>query len=311
MTEATRVAFIGLGIMGAPMARNLKSAGFDVVGFNRGATRREAFARAGGTTSDSIHEAVCDADVVITMLSDSPDVASVIRREQGVFASARDGALLIDMSTIDPQVARDLHAEASSRGMGFLDAPVSGGEQGAIDGVLSVMVGGTDSDFQSGAAVFAGVGKTIVHVGPPGSGQTVKAANQLLVAGNLQLLAEAMVFLAKQGVSSAPAIEVLGGGLAGSTIIDRKSRGMLDRNFDPGFRVELHYKDLGIFMAAARAAQSATPLGSLVAQLMGSLRAQGLGDRDHSALLLQVEALSGWGFGGVGTHDDKRPRLGR
>lgn len=307
----TKVAFIGLGIMGAPMARNLIAAGFNVVGFNRGVPRRDAFARTGGAVAGSVDEGVTGADVVITMLSDSPDVASVMRGEGGVFASARPGTLVIDMSTIDPQVARDLHADAAQQGFGFLDAPVSGGEQGAIDGVLSVMVGGTEADFEAGRPVLARMGKTIVRVGPPGSGQTVKAANQLLVAGNIQLLAEAMVFLEKQGVSLAPAIDVLAGGLAGSTVIDRKSRTMLDRNFDPGFRVDLHHKDLGIFMAAARASQSATPLGSLVAQLMGSLRAQGLGDRDHSSLLLQVETLSGKEFTEEVANGGRGPWLGR
>lgn len=311
MTDGTRVAFIGLGIMGAPMASNLRAAGFDVVGYNRGIDRRVAFERDGGKTAASISEAVSTADVVITMLSDTPDVESVMRDGGGVFDSAPGGALVIDVSTIDPQVVRDLHADAASLNIGFLDAPVSGGEQGAIDGVLSVMVGGTEDHFRSGQAVFAGLAKTVVHVGPGGAGQTVKAANQLLVAGNLQLLSEAMVFLRKQGVRLEAAIEVLGGGLAGSTVIDRKAQGMLDRNFVPGFKVDLHHKDLGIFMAAARASESATPLGAVVTQLMSALRAQGSGALDHSALLLQMEALSGIAIPSEGEHDGPRPWLGR
>lgn len=291
----TKVAFIGLGIMGAPMARNVTRAGFTVVGFNRSKGRRESFRSAGGSAAESIAEAVNQADVVVTMLSDSPDVAAVMRNKHGVFDSASHGALIIDMSTIDPQVARDLHDDATRRGLAFLDAPVSGGEQGAIDGVLSIMAGGSEADFDRAKPVLQAMGKTVVLVGAAGSGQTVKAANQLLVAGNIQLLAEALVFLTKQQVPLAPALKVLSGGLGGSTVIDRMSHTMLDRNFDPGFRVDLHHKDLGIFMAAARASDSATPLGAQVTQLMGSLRAQGLGNRDHSALLLQVEALSGLG----------------
>ena len=227
------------------------------------------------------------------MLPDSPDVESVARGEDGVFANAKPGLLYIDCSTIRPDVAARLAAEGTKRGIGVVDAPVSGGEQGAIDASLSIMVGGSPEDFASARPVLEAMGKTVVHVGPAGSGQTVKAANQLIVAGTIQLVAEAIVFLEAYGVDMEAAIEVLAGGLAGNAILGRKAAGMLARRFDPGFRIDLHHKDLGIVQAAAREAGVVIPVGALVSQLVASLRAQGHGGLDHSALLLLVEQLSG------------------
>ena len=292
----TTVAFIGLGIMGAPMARNLLGAGFDVVGYNRSPGKVEQFAADGGRGAASVAEAVGGADVVATMVPDSPDVADVLRgsaHDDGVFASAREGALLIDFSTIRPDVTRELAAEATRRGYRMLDAPVSGGEQGAIDGTLSVMVGADAADFEAARPVLDAVGKTVINVGPPGSGQTVKAANQLVVAGTIELVAEAIVFLEAHGVDVHAALKVLGGGLAGSAVLDRKGAGMLAREFGPGFRAELHHKDMNIVTAAADEAGVAIPLGALTAQLVASLDAQGHGALDHSALLKIVEQLSG------------------
>jgi len=288
-----RIGFIGLGIMGGPMAANLVAAGYEVAGYNRSAAKRERLAEQGGTAAGSVAEAVRDADVVITMLPDSPDVEAVAFGDDGVFAHAKPGALLIDMSTIRPDVARRVAAEGHERGLRVLDAPVSGGEQGAIDGALSVMVGGAADDFAAARPVLDVVGATIVHVGPAGAGQTVKAANQLIVAGTIELVAEAMVFLEAQGVDTASAVEVLGGGLAGSKVLQAKSGNMMSRSFTPGFRVELHDKDLGIVTAAAREAGVTIPLGAAVAQLMGALKAQGHGGLDHSALVKIVEELSG------------------
>jgi 2-hydroxy-3-oxopropionate reductase len=191
----TQLGFIGLGIMGAPMAANLAKAGFDVTGYNRSPGRVEQLVAAGGRRAKDIAEAVREADVVATMVPDSPDVREVLAGEGGVFETAPPGALIIDFSSIRPDVAAALAAEAAERGFRMLDAPVSGGEQGAIEGVLSIMVGGNAADFEAAAPVFDAVGKTIVHVGPSGSGQTVKAANQLMVAGHLELLAEAIIFL--------------------------------------------------------------------------------------------------------------------
>jgi 2-hydroxy-3-oxopropionate reductase len=288
-----RIAFIGLGIMGAPMAANLVKAGFDVTGYNRSPARVEQLVAAGGRGAADIAEAVRDADVVATMLPDSPDVRSVLAGEGGVFDNAPSGALIIDFSTIRPDVAAELAADGAERGFRVLDAPVSGGEQGAIEGVLSVMVGGAPADFEAAAPVFAAVGKTVVHVGPAGSGQTVKAANQLMVAGIIELVAEAIVFLEAYGVDTEAALRVLGGGLAGNTVLQRKGAAMLARDFTPGFRVALHDKDLGIVTAAAREAGVVIPLGALVAQLIASLKAQGDGGLDHSALLKLIAQLSG------------------
>jgi len=290
---STKVAFIGLGIMGAPMAINLVKAGFEVAAYNRSPARAEPVVAAGARGARSIADAVRDADVVATMVPDSPDVRSVLAGEDGVFENARPGTLVIDFSTIRPDVAAELAAEGAGRGFRVLDAPVSGGEQGAIEGVLSVMVGGAAEDFEAAARVFDAVGKTVVHVGPAGSGQTVKAANQLIVAGNIGLVAEAIVFLEAHGVDTEAALRVLGGGLAGSTVLQRKGPAMLARDFKPGFRIALHDKDMGIVTEAAREAGVVIPLGALVAQLVASLKASGDGGLDHSALLKLVEQLSG------------------
>lgn len=289
----TKVAFIGLGIMGSPMAANLVAAGFDVRGYNRSRPAVDRLVEAGGQAADGIAAAVADAEVVMTMLPDSPDVEAVMRGADGVFANARPGTAIIDFSTIRPAVSVALAEEATSQGLSFLDAPVSGGEQAAIDGKLSIMVGGKDADFRAAMPLFDAVGSTIVHVGPAGAGQTVKAANQLIVAGTIELVAEALVFLEAHGVELNAAVEVLRGGLAGNAILERKAATMIAHEFEPGFRVALHHKDLGIVTESARAAGVAIPLGATVAQLMGSLKAQGDGQLDHSALLKQVEMLSG------------------
>jgi 2-hydroxy-3-oxopropionate reductase len=289
----TTVAFIGLGIMGKPMAINLINVGFDVVGYNRSQPAIDALVDAGGRGAASIGEAVKDADVIVTMVPDSPDVEQVLAGPDGVFAAARESALVIDFSSIRPDVSARLAAEGAQRGLRVLDAPVSGGEQGAIDGTLSIMVGGSPEDFAAAEEVFKAVGKTVVHVGPAGSGQTVKAANQLIVAGTIELVAEAIVFLEAHGVDTEAAVKVLAGGLAGNAILQRKAAGMLARDFTPGFRIELHDKDMGIVTAAAREAGVVIPLGAVVAQLIASLKAQGEGGLDHSALLKLVEQLSG------------------
>jgi 2-hydroxy-3-oxopropionate reductase len=292
VSEVRTVGVIGLGVMGAPMARNLISAGFDVVAFNRSPAAVQALAGVGGRPAQSVTQVAEVADVIVTVLPDSPDVEAVMLADDGVFANARPAALCIDMSTVRPATALRLHANAVERGLRFLDAPVSGGEQGAIDGALSIMVGGSTADFAAAQPVFEALGKTVVLVGPAGSGQTVKAANQLIVAGTIELVAEALVFLEAYDVDTERAVEVLAGGLAGNRILERKADGMRNRDFKPGFRVELHHKDLGILLDAARSKGAALPLGVVVAELMASLRAQGDGDLDHTALLKLVEQLS-------------------
>jgi 2-hydroxy-3-oxopropionate reductase len=286
----TTVAFIGLGIMGRPMAGNLLKAGFEVVGYNRSRPAVDALVAAGGRGAGSIAEAVTGADVVATMVPDSPDVEDVFAE---VYPNAAPGTLVIDFSSIRPDVSARLAADGAGRGLRVLDAPVSGGEQGAIDAALSIMVGGAAEDFAAARPVLDAVGKTVVHVGPAGSGQTVKAANQLIVAGTLELVAEAIVFLEAYGVDTEAAVKVLAGGLAGNAILARKAPAMLAREFTPGFRIALHHKDMGIVTAAAREAGVVIPLGAVVAQLIASLNAQGDGGLDHSALLKLVEQLSG------------------
>lgn len=289
----TEVAFIGLGVMGSPMAVNLVAAGHRVSGFTRTGSRTAALVAKGGRAAESIADAVRDADAIFTMLPDGPDVEGVVLGKGGVLESAREGALLIDTSTVSPRTAREIAASARERGLRPIDAPVSGGESAAVSGTLSIMVGGAADDVELARPLLEAVGGTIVHVGPSGAGQTVKAANQLVVAGTIELVAEALVLLDALGIDLSAAVEALSGGLAGSAVLDRKAPGMLSRSFTPGFRVDLHHKDLGIVTETARAAGVAIPLGAHVAGLMASLRAQGGGALDHSALLLQVERLSG------------------
>ncbi|MFI0711866.1 2-hydroxy-3-oxopropionate reductase [Streptomyces inhibens] len=288
------IGFIGLGIMGSPMAVNLAKAGHTVLGWNRSPGRAAALVAAGGAEAASIAEAVRAAEVVITMVPASPQVEAVAYGPDGILANARPGALLIDHSSITPQTSVDLAGAAADKGIRVLDAPVSGGEAGAAEGVLSIMVGGERADFDAARPVFDAVGTTVVHCGPHGAGQTVKAANQLIVAVNLQALAEAVVFLEKSGVDLRAALDVLGGGLAGSTALNRKKDNLLARDFTPGFKLELHHKDMGIVTDAARSVGATLPAGAAAAQLIASAVARGDGGLDHSALLRGVELLSGY-----------------
>ena len=289
----TTVGFIGLGIMGAPMAEHLIAAGHQVAGFSLGEEWGPRLSKAGGRVSADIADAVADADVVITMLPNHPEVEDAVLGEKGVLASVRPGTLLIDMSTIRPESSIAVAAAAAERDIRVLDAPVSGGEAGAQQASLSIMVGGTTEDFAAALPLLEKVGKTIVHVGPHGAGQTVKAANQLVVAGTYALVSEAIVLLEASGVDAKAGLDVLAGGLAASRILDLKRDSMLARQFTPGFRIDLHHKDMGIATAAARSADVALPVTGLIAQLMAAARSMGFGSLDHSALLKVIEALSG------------------
>jgi 2-hydroxy-3-oxopropionate reductase len=289
----TTIGFIGLGIMGGPMAAHLVKAGYDVIGYNLTRDRIDALIGVGGRGADDVVGAARDADIIITMVPDSPDVEAVTSGENGIFANAKRGALYIDMSSIRPDVSARVAERGREAGLRVLDAPVSGGEVGAIEASLSIMVGGEASDFEDAKPVLDAVGKTIVHVGPAGAGQTVKAANQLIVAGNIELVAEAIVFLEAYGVDMTAALEVLGGGLAGSTVMARKGASMLAGEFNPGFRLQLHNKDLGIVQSAAREAGVVIPLGAVVSELVAAMVARGDGGLDHSGLLKLVRELSG------------------
>ena len=286
----TKIGFIGLGIMGAPMATHLANAGHHVTGHIRRPDAGRRLIEAGGTTSTTIAGTVADADVVITMLPNHPEVEEVV---DGALAHIRDDTLLIDMSSIRPETA----IRTAGRHPRSLDAPVSGGQAGAENATLAIMIGGDADDVAVARPLFEVLGKTIVHVGPHGAGQTVKAANQLVVGGIYALVSEAIVLLEASGVDAKAGLDVLAGGLAGSRILDLKRESMLDREFTPGFRIDLHHKDMGIAIDAARQADVALPVTGLVAQLMAAARATGFGSLDHSALLRVVESLSGKGKG--------------
>jgi 2-hydroxy-3-oxopropionate reductase len=293
----TKIGFIGLGTMGGPMSANLLRAGFDVIGFDVVPAALERLAGEGGTAAVSAAQAAAEADVVITMLPDHPQVEAVALGDGGVLDSAKPGTLYADMSSIRPATSRRLAEAGAERGIRVLDAPVSGGEKGAVDGVLSIMVGGSEEDFAAAAPVFAPLGSTVVHVGPAGAGQTVKAANQLVVGGTYALVAEAIVLLEASGLDAGSGLDVLAGGLAGSRVLELKRTSMVAREFAPGFRIDLHHKDMGIVADAARDAGVALPVGGLVAALIAAARAQGYGQLDHSALLRVAENLSGAGGG--------------
>jgi 2-hydroxy-3-oxopropionate reductase len=287
------VAFVGLGIMGAPMAGHLLRAGHDVIGINRSQPAVSRFLASGGRTASTLAEAVSQADVIVTMVPDSADVEALALGAGGIYAAARPGALHIDCSTIRPDVAARLAAEGAAKGVRVIDAPVSGGEVGAGNATLSIMVGGEVADVTAAMPILQTFGQTVVHVGAAGAGQTVKAANQLIVAGTIGLVAEAIVFLEAHSVNVEAGLKVLAGGLAGNRILDVKSANMVKREFVPGFRIDLHHKDLGIVLSAAREAGVVVPLGALTAQLLAAARAAGHGDLDHSALLLTIDQLSG------------------
>ena len=290
---ADTVGFIGLGIMGRPMAKNLMEAGYDLVVHNRSPEKAEELAGEGATAAGSPREVAEGCDVVITMLPDSPQVEVVLSGEGGVFEGVREGALIVDMSTISPVVTESLSARAKENGASLLDAPVSGGDVGAIEGTLSIMVGGSEEDFERAKPLFEVMGKTVTHVGPTGAGQVTKAANQIVVALTIEAVSEALVLGSKGGVSPEKILDVLGGGLAGNKVMEVKREKFLSHNFDPGFRSELHHKDLGIALAAGREYGVALPVTAVVDQMLLTMRRKGWGGEDHSALLRIIEDQSG------------------
>jgi 2-hydroxy-3-oxopropionate reductase len=284
-----KIGFIGLGIMGDPMAAHLAAAGHHVTGYVRRPDAGRRLIAAGGTTVTTIADAVTDAEAVFTMLPNHPEVEEVVLGEQGVLANTGADTLLIDMSTIRPESAIHI-AEQHPHS---LDAPVSGGQAGAENATLAIMIGGDNDDVETARPLFDLLGKTIVHVGPHGAGQTVKAANQLVVGGICALVGEAAVLLAASGVDVGAGLEILAGGLAANRILDLKRESILRRDFTPGAKIELHHKDMGIVLDAARRADVALPVTGVVAQLMAAGRAMGFGGQDHTALVRVIEQLSG------------------
>jgi len=290
---ADKVGFIGLGIMGHPMAKNLMEVGYELVVHNRSPEKAEELAAEGATAAGSPREVAEGCDVVITMLPNSPQVEEVLAGESGVFEGVREGALIVDMSTISPVVTESLAKGAKEKGASLLDAPVSGGDVGAIEGTLSIMVGGSEEDFERAKPLFDVMGKTVTHVGPTGAGQVTKAANQIVVALTIEAVSEALVLGSKGGVSPEKILDVLGGGLAGNKVMEVKREKFLSHTFDPGFRSELHHKDLGIALAAGREYGVALPVTAIVDQMLLTMRRKGWGGEDHSALLRIIEDQSG------------------
>lgn len=283
-----KIGFIGLGIMGKPMARNLLKAGHELVVHNRSGAPVEELVGEGAEAADSPRAVAESSGIVITVLPDSPQVREVLEGDTGVLAGASEGDLVIDMSTISPLVTKELARTASDRGVRMLDAPVSGGEAGAVDGELSIMVGGAEDDFGRAKPLFDALG-TPVHVGEAGMGQVVKSCNQIIVAIVIEAVSEALVLGSKAGVGPAKVIEAVSGGLAGTAVMEAKQANFLEHDFDPGFRVGLHHKDLGIALATAREAGVALPVTAIVDQMLQSLQVNGRGDQDHSALLTLIE----------------------
>src|ERR687889_382962 len=289
---AERVGFIGLGIMGMPMARNLMEAGYELTVHNRSPEKAEELGKEGATVAATPKDVAENSEVIITMLPDSPQVREVVTGDDGVLEGISEGALLIDMSTISPVVTEELAEALQEKGASMLDAPVSGGDVGAIEGTLSIMVGGEEADFQRAKPLFEAMGKTITHVGPTGAGQVTKAANQVVVALTIEAVSEALVLGSAGGVSSQKILEVLGGGLASNKVMEVKREKFLSHSFEPGFRSELHHKDLGIALAAGREYGVVLPATAIVDQLLLSMRRKGWGGEDHSALLRIIEDLS-------------------
>lgn len=287
-----RIGFIGLGIMGKPMALNLLKAGHPLVVLERASAGTQEVIAAGAEARPTPAAVAEVSDVVITMLPDSPQVEEVILGPNGALEGIRPGGLVIDMSTVLPATARRVAAAARGRGAEALDAPVSGGQVGAQNATLSIMVGGSVEAFRRARPIFDKLGKNIVHVGEAGAGQVTKAANQIVVAVTIAAVSEALVLAAKAGVDPAKVREALLGGFAQSRILDLHGNRMLQRNFQPGFKAKLHRKDLSIILDTARELGVALPATGVVTELMNALIARGGGELDHSALVTVLEALA-------------------
>jgi 2-hydroxy-3-oxopropionate reductase len=290
---APRIGFIGLGIMGKPMARNLIKAGFVVTVHNRSQGKVEELVKDGAAAAASPAEVASATDIIITMLPNSPDVELVALGPNGLKHGAKAGQLFIDMSTINPVISQNIASELAGSGVAMVDAPVSGGEKGAIDGTLSIMAGGKPEDFERALPVFNALGKTITHMGALGTGGFTKLANQIIVAINLTAIGEALVFGSKAGVDPQKMVRALGGGLAGSKCLDQKSEKILTGDFAPGFKVDLHFKDLNLIQDAARSVGVPIPTSAFVEQLFAALRVRGRGGLDHSSIITIFEDMAG------------------
>ncbi len=287
-----KIGFIGLGIMGKPMARNLLKAGFSLVVHNRSKGPVEELVKEGAEAASSPKEVAQRAEVLITMVPDSPDVEKVILGKEGVLEGAKAGSIVIDMSSISPLVSQKIAAEAAKKGVKMLDAPVSGGEAGAIKGTLAIMVGGEQEAFDQCQDIFKAMGKSVVRVGSVGAGGFTKLANQIIAAINLEAIGEAFVLGVKAGVDPQLIFQAIRGGLAGSNMMESRVPPILERNFKPGFKLKLHLKDLNNALAAAKDLGVPLPITSLVQQMMLALNTQGMGEEDNGALVKLLEDLA-------------------
>lgn len=288
-----RVGFVGLGIMGRPMALNLLKGGYKVTVWARRAESMAPLVEAGGIAAESPAAVAAASDVVFSMVADAPDVREVMLGERGVAQRAAPGLIAVDMSTIPPAAAKSIGADLGTRGITFLDAPVSGGEVGAIAGTLSIMVGGDQSAFDKVQPLFACMGKNIVYVGGSGAGQVAKAANQILTGVGVLAVAEAMAFAKKNGADPARVREALMGGFAGSKILENHGQRMIDRNFKPGFKSWMHEKDMNIVMQTAHELGLYLPASAATAQMYKAMVGSGMGEEDSIAVLKLLEHLSG------------------
>lgn len=287
-----KIGFIGLGIMGKPMSRNLLKAGYPLVVYDIVAPAVEEIVSAGAEKGSSPRDVAAKTDIIITMLPNSPHVKEVVLGKSGVFEAASPGSILIDMSSIAPLVAREVAAKLAEKKIRMMDAPVSGGEPKAVDGTLSIMVGGNKADFDEFLPLLKAMGSSVVLCGEIGAGNVAKLANQIVVAVNIAAVSEALVLAAKAGVNPDLVYQAIRGGLAGSTVLDVKAPMMMDRNFKAGFRINLHIKDLNNIQETARKVDVPTPLSDEVMKMMISIKEE-MGNNDHSGLVRYYEKLAG------------------
>jgi 2-hydroxy-3-oxopropionate reductase len=287
-----KTGFIGLGIMGKPMAKNLLKAGYRLVVFDTNDAPMKELAAAGAETASSSKEVAERCDVIVTMLPNSPHVRAVVSGPKGIIEGAGPGKTVIDMSSIAPLASREIASVLAEKGVEMLDAPVSGGEPKAIDGTLSVMVGGKKDVFERCYPVMKSMAASVVRVGDTGAGNVAKLANQIVVALNIAAMSEALVFAAKAGVQPDLVYQAIRGGLAGSTVLDAKAPLVMDRKFSPGFRINLHIKDLGNVLETSREIGVPLPLTATVMEMMQALKVDGLGDADHCSLVRHYEKMA-------------------
>ncbi|MGD0963218.1 MAG: 2-hydroxy-3-oxopropionate reductase [Candidatus Acidiferrales bacterium] len=287
-----KIGFVGLGIMGKPMSKNLIKAGHQLVVYDIVAKPLEELKQAGAEIGTSPSDVASKANIIITMLPNSPHVKQAILGEKGVAEGAKPGALVVDMSSIAPLVARDVGAELAKKGVRMLDAPVSGGEPKAVEGTLSIMVGGAQADFDEMFPIFKAMGSSAVLTGAIGAGNVTKLANQIVVALNIAAVSEALVLATKAGVDPHLVYQAIRGGLAGSTVLDAKAPLMMDRKFNPGFRINLHIKDLGNVLETGHEVGVPLPLSAAVMEIMQALKVDGMGDCDHGSIVRFYEKLA-------------------